>query len=277
MLQVVVGAHGTGDAGQEYTVTKEEIENYLSYHSHLGKEVEESQIARIIAEVPHFCCILGCHQCQSSVAGSVQLACGWPVVSISCCVQRKAAHENMTQEFCGTTSVVPLMRSSLSVFAHELTDRSVSAEVEHTADMQARFQQSQSLHTDVSTRPQALRPSFRQGSMRGSRSSIGGVSDIDRTASGAPPWYQRASIDRTTVMKQLEDLQSRRERCGLDPNISEEDIQSVVRSVQVLLRSSELFFIHSSNDEHLLCLNLCFYNTAPYNMSSTQPAGEYAE
>lgn len=50
--QVVVGAHGTGETGQEYTVTKEEIQDYLSYHSHLGQEMEESDIAQIIAEVP---------------------------------------------------------------------------------------------------------------------------------------------------------------------------------------------------------------------------------
>jgi hypothetical protein len=46
-----VGAHGTGASGQEYTVTKEEIEHYLSFHSNLGQELEESQIAQIIAEV----------------------------------------------------------------------------------------------------------------------------------------------------------------------------------------------------------------------------------
>ena len=54
-MQVVVGAHATGNKGQEYTVTKEEIESYLAYHSQLGKEMEESEIARIIAEVPHSC------------------------------------------------------------------------------------------------------------------------------------------------------------------------------------------------------------------------------
>lgn len=70
--------------------------------------------------------------------------------------------------------------------------------------------------------------------MRQTLSSTGGASDVDPTPS-VPPWYERTSIDRTTVMQQLEELRSRRERIGLDPNISEEDIQSVVRAVQVLL------------------------------------------
>ena len=48
---MVVGAHGTGSTGQEYTVTKEDIDMYLSYHSHLRKEMEEAEIAQIIAEV----------------------------------------------------------------------------------------------------------------------------------------------------------------------------------------------------------------------------------
>ena len=101
--------------------------------------------------------------------------------------------------------------------------------------MQGRFHRAGSDNQDIPACSKPIRSSFRnQGSgITRTGSSIGG-SEIDRTSSAAP-WYDRTSIDRNAVMAQLEELKTRRERCGLDPDISEEDIQSVVRSVQVCI------------------------------------------
>jgi hypothetical protein len=50
-MQIIVGAHSTGDAGHHFNITKEEIQNYRSFHVDPGEDLEEHEIARIIAEV----------------------------------------------------------------------------------------------------------------------------------------------------------------------------------------------------------------------------------
>lgn len=82
--------------------------------------------------------------------------------------------------------------------------------------------------------PQALsfsRPQLLLGASRAAsgRSGISGIGEIERLAGG----MHRTSVDRVAVLQNLEQLRSLRAQAGRDADLSAEDIQSVIRAVQV--------------------------------------------